>query len=392
MNGNANYFGILTMSPSFIKKTFAFAFVFSCALFNCAMAYALDADVLFDKLSPSVWVVYTFDAQGKPYATGSAVVIGAERMITNCHVLSKASSFKVGNANVMLPATLEFPDVERDLCQIKVNDLKAPIVKIASDDGLRVGQKVYAIGAPNHLENTLSDGLLSALRRDKDGKLIHIQTSAPIGHGSSGGGLFNDKGDLIGITQAIIVANVAQNIGFALPALWIREVPERGRAALAKLGPASTPPTTPAPQIAQAPQPPSSFAPPSSSETPSPFDLAPTPVFPAEKWNGLMSCDARHNQEKERPAYQAKFEMDVTGSTVNVYRKNNVVVETLTGHIANNALDLRGVGYRISSPGMLWQFRFNGEFPAGASIFSGTGSMLLSGNPIRTCDLTMTRI
>lgn len=380
------------MSPSFIKKTFAAAF----ALSICALAYAMDADVLFEKLSPSVWVVYTFDAQGKPYATGSAVVIGVERMITNCHVLAKASSFKVGNTNIMLPATLEFPDVERDLCQITVSNLKAPAVKFAPQDSLRVGQKVYAIGAPNHLENTLSDGLLSALRRDKDGKLFRIQTSAPIGHGSSGGGLFNDKGELIGITQAIIVADVAQNIGFALPALWIREVPERGKTALAKLGPAGTPPATPAPQIAQAPQPLSPFAPPPSSQTPSPFapapEPAPTPVLPAEKWNGLMSCDARHNQEKERPAYQAKFEMDVTGSTVNIYRKNNLVVETLTGHIANNTLDLRGIGYLTTSPGMLWQFRFNGEFPVGASIFSGRGNMLLGGNPIRTCDLTMTRI
>jgi S1-C subfamily serine protease len=389
------------MSPSLIKKIVAFASVFS----FCASAIAMDADVLFDKISPSVWVVYTFDAQGKPFASGSAVVIGVERMITNCHVLAKASSFKVGNTNIMLPATLEFPDVERDLCQIKVSNLKAPVVKIAAEESLRVGQKVYAIGAPSRLENTLSDGLLSAFRRDKDGKLTFIQTSAPIGHGSSGGGLFSDKGELIGITQSGKDPNVAQNIGFALPALWIREVPERGKAALAKAGPASTAsptaastpaPTTPAPQVAQGQQPPVTFLPPASTapspQAPSISNPPPVAALPVEKWYGLMSCDARQNQAKEHPAYQAKFQMDVTGSTVNVYRKNDRVVESLTGHIANNALALRGVGYLASSPDKLWQFRFNGEFPAGASIFSGTGNMLLSGNPIRTCDLTMTRI
>ncbi|MFX7029431.1 S1C family serine protease, partial [Acinetobacter baumannii] len=76
------------------------------------------------------------------------------------------------------------------------------------------------------------DGLLSALRLDNEGKLRFLQTSAPISSGSSGGGLFNDKGELIGITTAMIAGATVQNLSFAVPAEWIRDLETRGRAVL----------------------------------------------------------------------------------------------------------------------------------------------------------------
>ena len=73
-----------------------------------------------------------------------------------------------------------------------------------------------------------------------------------------------------------------------------------------------------------------------------------------------MSCDANINNGKS--AYQAKFTMEVNDGTVNAYRKNDIVVETLTGNIANNMLDLQGIGYRIiSNPNAIWQFKFSGQ-------------------------------
>lgn len=101
-----------------------------------------------------------------------------------------------------------------------------------------------------------------------------------------------------------------------------------------------------------------------------------------------MSCDANTNNGKS--AYQAKFTMEVNGGTVNAYRKNDIVVETLTGNIANNMLDLQGIGYRISNPDVIWQFKFNGELSVGASVYKAKGHMLSSGAPVRACDLIMT--
>ena len=117
-------------------------------------AAALEPEVLFSKVSGSVWAVRTFDAQERPLRADSAVVIAPGRLVTNCHVLAKASSFVIKQDNVTYGATLEFPDPARDLCQIKVANFTAPPVALAPAGSARVGQRVYAIGNPRGLENT----------------------------------------------------------------------------------------------------------------------------------------------------------------------------------------------------------------------------------------------
>lgn len=193
-------------------------------------AQALEPDALFRKLSPSVWVVKTFDAQRRPLGSGSAVVIAPGRLITNCHVLAKAASVAVKQDNVAYGAALEYPDVKRDLCQIKVNNFNAPAVQIAPSESISVGARVYAIGSPAGLENTISDGILSGLRGDANASGRLLQTTAPISPGSSGGGLFDSEGRLLGITTFIL--RDASSLAFAVPAQWIAEVPARGQAEL----------------------------------------------------------------------------------------------------------------------------------------------------------------
>ena len=196
---------------------------------------ALSPTALFERLSPSVFMVVTYagtEPKARQIGTGSAVVIAPETVITNCHVLRKSQRVEVVNGPVRLAATLEFPDVERDLCQMRVPGLKAPPVTLGTSAGIRVGQRVYAIGAPRGFELTLSDGLVSSLRTmvTKDRIEPWIQTSAPISPGSSGGGLFDEQGRLIGITT---LSSLTGNLAFAVPAEQVREVPERGRLALA---------------------------------------------------------------------------------------------------------------------------------------------------------------
>jgi serine protease Do len=196
---------------------------------------ALTPEQLFERVSPSVWVVHTLDGERRPLMQGSAVVVGPGQLVTNCHVLRRARSVSVGRENISLGATLEHPDTERDLCLLRVANFTAPAVSTAPIDGLRVGARVYAIGAPRGLETTLSDGLLSGLRRNAQGKVDALQISVPISPGSSGGGLFDAQGRLIGITSAGL--RDSQNLNFALPAEWIAEVPARAQAALAVQSP-----------------------------------------------------------------------------------------------------------------------------------------------------------
>jgi serine protease Do len=199
-----------------------------------APAHALAPDQVFDKVSPSVWAVRGLDASERPFSYGSGVVIGPERMITNCHVLAKAKAVQVRRENVSYEAKLEHADAERDLCTLTIKGFTAPAVRIRGMVDLKVGQRVYAVGNPERLTLTLSEGLISGLRSE-DPQLPPIQTSAPISQGSSGGGLFDSEGQLVGITTLILVgrARIAQNLNFAMPAEWILEVPERAKALLA---------------------------------------------------------------------------------------------------------------------------------------------------------------
>lgn len=194
-------------------------------------AYALSPEEVFERVAPSVWNVQTFDRQDKPLGYGSAVVIDKGMLVTNCHVLARAKSFKVFHGKQSYAGKLESPDVERDLCRIGVPELPAPAVPLARMANLKVGQKVYAIGNPRQLDLTMSDGIISGFR-DIEGLRV-IQTTAAISPGSSGGGLFDVEGRLVGITTFQFLNTVGQNLNFAHPAEWILEVPERAKAALA---------------------------------------------------------------------------------------------------------------------------------------------------------------
>lgn len=197
-----------------------------------APSFALEPDELFAQVSKSVMLVTTYGPNNALLGTGSAVTIAPGKLLTNCHVLAKANRFEIRIENVSYAAKLEHIDVKRDLCQISAKNFHAPPVKIADSDQLRVGQKVYAIGNPRGLELTLSDGLISALRRDDNEALQLIQTSAPISKGSSGGGLFDSSGRLVGITTLMLVDG--QNLNFAIPINWLKDLPERSQAALAQ--------------------------------------------------------------------------------------------------------------------------------------------------------------
>lgn len=203
-----------------VFSSFALAFL-------SPLATADTPEQVFAQASPSVVVVVVVGTKGEPIGLGSGVVTGVGRVITNCHVAQKGESLQVHHSGKVVKATLQYADPDRDLCQLSAPDLQAPPVLLGSTKHLRVGQRVYAIGAPQGLELTLSEGIISSLRQYEGSQ--YIQTSAAISPGSSGGGLFDDQGRLIGITAFYFVEG--QNLNFALPVDWIVELPNRSQTA-----------------------------------------------------------------------------------------------------------------------------------------------------------------
>jgi hypothetical protein len=189
-----------------------------------AAAPGKSPEQIYQQASQSVVVIHALDTDGKPFNLGSGVVTGRELVTTNCHVVEDASRIEVTYQGQSFGATADAVNQERDVCQIRVPQLSAPRA-VLSTARLRVGQRVYAIGAPEGLELTFSEGIISSLR-DFDGSQ-YIQTSAAISQGSSGGGLFDIEGRLVGITAFFIAEG--QNLNFALPASWIMDLERAGR-------------------------------------------------------------------------------------------------------------------------------------------------------------------
>ena len=192
-----------------------------------AAAQAMPAADVYALVSPSVWKVVTYDADGLPLGQGSAVVIAPDTLVTNCHVLAKAKRVSVRREKTAIDAKLEMWDPQRDVCQVKAPGLPAPAVALGDATRLRVGQNVYAIGNPKGLDLTMSAGLLSSIRRNERDQIFLLQTSAAISGGSSGGGLFDENGVLVGLTTIGSVTGDAQNLNFAIPVDWVKELPQR---------------------------------------------------------------------------------------------------------------------------------------------------------------------
>ena len=197
---------------------------------------------LFRKASPSVVYItnlglrrdfFSMDVTETPQGTGSGFVWEASGyIVTNFHVIQNASSAEVTlEDNTSWPARLVGYEATKDLAVLKIEApegrLRALAVGTSSD--LLVGQKVFAIGNPFGLDQTLTTGIISALDRQiaaVGGRSIRgvIQTDAAINPGNSGGPLLDSAGRLIGVNTAIYGAGTYTGVGFAVPVDTVNRV------------------------------------------------------------------------------------------------------------------------------------------------------------------------
>jgi S1-C subfamily serine protease len=191
---------------------------------------------LFRRVSPSVVHITTLETQRDmfsmnvmqvPRGTGTGFVWDAAgHIVTNFHVIQGGSGARVTMADqTSFQAKLvgAFPD--RDLAVLKIDapPSKLPPIAVGTSRDLQVGQRVYAIGNPFGLDQTLTLGIVSALNREIEsfnGRTIRgvVQTDAAINPGNSGGPLLDSAGRLIGVnTQIASPSGASAGIGFAIP-------------------------------------------------------------------------------------------------------------------------------------------------------------------------------
>ena len=178
---------------------------------------SLSAEQIYKKVSGAVVVVHAYNDNDELAAQGSGVVLNDKGyVVTNYHVLSGNSKLKILHGKEVVPyVDIIGIDVEKDILILKIEAKKFPSVKIGDSKFLNIGQRVYAIGSPMGLENSISEGIISGLRSIDELKRNLIQMTASISPGSSGGAVVNDKGELIGIST--LTAKEGQNLNFAIP-------------------------------------------------------------------------------------------------------------------------------------------------------------------------------
>ncbi|QKJ24420.1 Do family serine endopeptidase [Poseidonibacter lekithochrous] len=162
---------------------------------------------------------------------GSGVIVSKNGyIVTNNHVIENAEeiSVTIGTDTTEYNAKLIGRDSDSDIAVIKIEAKNLSPIKLGHSKSLKIADMIFAIGNPFGIGSTVTQGIISALNKNKVGinrYENYIQTDASINPGNSGGALVDSRGALIGINTAIISKSGGNNgIGFAIPVDMVRDV------------------------------------------------------------------------------------------------------------------------------------------------------------------------
>lgn len=173
-------------------------------------------DLIEDTKEATV-TIYTFDEYGSPSGEGSGFFIDEKgTCLTNYHVLDGATKaiLKTSEGTEFEIDSVLISNKKKDIIKFNIKNPdqnRFAYLRFANSD-LKQGDKVYNVSSPVGLEQTVSDGIVSALRSDSHGEIV--QVTAPISPGSSGSAIVDEKGDVIAI--ATFLHKGGQNLNFGV--------------------------------------------------------------------------------------------------------------------------------------------------------------------------------
>ncbi|MGO8671527.1 MAG: S1C family serine protease [Capsulimonadaceae bacterium] len=168
---------------------------------------------------PSVVTIVIDDSSGQTSGLGSGFVVAQDAVVTNIHVIAGAGWVNVNfpDGRSVQARGVIAADPERDLAVIRVETGKVAPLPLADPADVHVGDQTVALGSPLGLTESVSSGIVSALRLQDHEQIV--QTTAPISHGSSGGPLLDDNGEVIGVDSMILPDG--ENLNFAVSSQYI---------------------------------------------------------------------------------------------------------------------------------------------------------------------------
>jgi S1-C subfamily serine protease len=158
---------------------------------------------------PAVVVIETDEALASGFIIKPDGII-----VTNHHVVANAKemSVKLQSGEVYRNVYLLSSDPTNDLAFLKIEAVDLPTIPLGNSNNVQLGDAVLLVGAPQGLEQTVSDGLISGIRLDNGIRVL--QTSAAASHGSSGGPLLNRSGEAVGVMSFKLVNG--ENLNFTI--------------------------------------------------------------------------------------------------------------------------------------------------------------------------------
>ena len=152
---------------------------------------------------------------------GSGVLIAPARVVTACHVTRHASTIGIMHGTERWVVENQVGSLIHDLCVLVVPSATVPVATMRHSSELQPGERVIAAGFQGGgADLVVSRGTVAGLYRYDDGQVI--RTTAPFDLGSSGGGLFDDAGNLVGVLA--FKGRTGENLRFALPTEWISSI------------------------------------------------------------------------------------------------------------------------------------------------------------------------
>jgi serine protease Do len=169
---------------------------------------------LFIALSSSLVKIEASGSNG--YAIGTGVAIAPGRVVTNCHVTRNAERIHVGRGGMRQPVVAQLPDLDHDVCLLHVPGLEAKSAPVGSSTALKLGQRVGALGFEGGVGLQFRQGVVKALHRHDGAKVV--QSTTAFTSGASGGGLFDERGQLVGLLTFRLRG--ADGNYFSVPVEW----------------------------------------------------------------------------------------------------------------------------------------------------------------------------
>ena len=207
---------IIGVAVACVAVIAAVLILFSQGVFKAKQPFSEDTAAI-EAADASVVTIFCYDHNGELAATGSGfIAFDGKTVVTNYHVMTSAYTCKIStNQDISYEVSkiMRYSEDQDIAILILSEDTGLTPLPLGDSTTVKKGETVVAIGSPLGIKNTVSTGVLSG--RLMEDNMDVLQFTAPISSGSSGGALFDDHGNVIGITYATIIDG--QNLNLAIP-------------------------------------------------------------------------------------------------------------------------------------------------------------------------------